>query len=87
MRALYKKGDTVNIFQMSVSKGLIFEGRAVVLKVIDPDGMDEYYHVRFLGPSGEPLRGEEYDRFVDRAGQGDPDQYVRDINKKLNVTA
>jgi len=85
MKALHKKGDTVNIFQMSVSKGLIFEGKAVVLKVLDPNGMDEYYHVRFLGRDGKPALGEEYDRFVDRQGQGDPDQYVKDMNKKLNI--
>jgi hypothetical protein len=53
--------------------------------VIDPNGMDEYYHVRFLDPKGKPQLGEEYDRFVDSQGQGDPDQYVKDINKKLNI--
>jgi hypothetical protein len=85
MKALHKRGDTVNVFQMSLSKGLIFEGRATILKALDPDGMDEYYHVRFHGKDGKPQLGEEYDRFIDRQGQGDPDAYVKEINKKLNV--
>jgi hypothetical protein len=33
MKALHKKGDVVNIYQMSVSEGLLFEGKAVILKV------------------------------------------------------
>jgi len=81
MQALHKKGDTVNIFQMSASKGLLFEGKAVVLKVLD--AADEYYRVRFIGKDGKPALGEEYDRFVDRDGQGNPDQYIAEFNKKI----
>ena len=85
---LFKKGDVVNIFQMSVQKGLIFEGKATVLKY-DPDAgpWDERYKVRFHGRDGKPSLGEEYWRFVDRDGQGDPEQYIREFNKRIGYKA
>lgn len=86
MKHLLKKGDAVNIFQMSMSKGLLFEGRATVLKPVG-DGSDEHYMVRFHGKDGKPARGEDYERFIDRDGQGDPDQYIREFNKRIGYKA
>ena len=83
---LFKKGDAVNIFQMSVSKGLLFEGRATVLKPFG-DGSDEHYMVRFHGKDGKPALGEEYERFIDRDGQGDPQQYIREFNRRIGYKA
>jgi hypothetical protein len=85
MTTLFKKGDEVNIFQMSVSEGLLFEGRATVLKYIGSPGdpWDEHYMVRFHGRDGKPSLGEEYERFIDREGQGDPNEYVRTFNKRI----
>jgi hypothetical protein len=86
---LFKKGDVVNIYQMSVSKGLLFEGKATVLKYIGSpkDPYDEHYKVRFHGRDGKPARGEDYERFIDRDGQGDPDEYIREFNKRIGYRA
>ena len=62
-------GDYVNVFQMSHSKGLLFEGRAAVVEKVDD--IDERYIVRFT----EEL-DETFERFVDPDGQDDPHQYV-----------
>jgi hypothetical protein len=87
MKHLHKKGDVVNIFQMSVHKGLMFEGRATVLKPTGSVG-DEYYLVRFHGRDDKPELGEEYERFVDRSGQEmPPEEYIAKINRDLNITA
>ena len=84
---LFKKGDVVTIFQMDGRNGLIIEGKATVLKSLGPDNWpEEYYKVRFHGPGGKPALGEEYDRFIDRDGQADPDQYVADFNRRLGIT-
>jgi hypothetical protein len=85
MQHLCKKGDEVNVFQMSAREGLVFEGRATVLKPIGSVG-DERYLVRFHGPDGKPSLGEEYERFVDREGQDDPQAYIKMFNKRLGVT-
>jgi hypothetical protein len=86
VKPLFKKGDVVTVFQMDVRKGLLIEGRATVLKPLSAnDWPDEYYHVRFHGKNGKPSLGEEYDRFIDRDGQTDPDQYVCDFNRRLGI--
>ncbi len=84
MEHLHKKGDVVNVFQMSVGKGLLFEGKATILKPTDKPG-EERYLVRFHGRDGKPQLGEEYERWIDRNGQSDPDAYIRETNKRLNV--
>ena len=88
MQYLFKKGDVVNIFQMSMSKGLLFEGRATVVKPLDAS--DEYhphYMVRFHGKNGKPALGEEYERFIDRDGQANPQAYICEFNKKIGYAA
>lgn len=85
MTSLFKKGDVVNIFQLSVSQGLMFEGRATVMKSLSRS--DEHYMVRFHGRDGKPARGEEYERFIDRDGQAEPQRYIREFNKKIGHTA
>ena len=70
-------GERVTVFQMSVSKGLLIEGRASIVGIVED--VDEYYMVRF--DSDEP--DETYARFIDKEGQTDPDQYVREVNKKI----
>lgn len=86
MKHLFKKGDVVNIFQMSHNKGLLFEGKATVLKPTGSAG-DELYKVRFHGRDGKPSLGDEYERFIDREGQADPLAYVRAFNKRIGHAA
>lgn len=81
---LWKKGDVVNIFQISMSKGLMLEGRATVSKVIG--GWDEHYMVRFHGKDGKPQR-EAYERFIDRDGQVDAGAYIAEFNKKIGYAS
>lgn len=73
-------GDYVNIFQMSASKGLLFEGRAAIVEKVHD--VDEQYVVRF-----ENEQGETYERFVDREGQEDPKQYIREFNRRIGYAA
>lgn len=81
---MWKKGDVVNIYQLSHSKGLIFEGRATVAKTLDA-AMD-HYMVRFHKKDGTVAR-ETYERFIDREGQGDPSDYIEQFNKRLTTAA
>lgn len=77
----FKKGDVVTVFQCSPARGLEIEGKATVLKA--HKNVDEHYLVRFHGKNGKPSLGEEYDRFVDRDGQADPQTYVREFNARV----
>lgn len=77
----FKVGEVVTVFQMDTRKGLMIEGKATVLSLIDD--VDEQYNVRFYGPDGKPSLGEEYERFVDREGQIDPQKYLREFNEKI----
>lgn len=85
MKHLFKKGDVVNIFQMSASKGLMIEGRATVAKPIG-NPQDEHYMVRFHRKNGE-LESGSYERFIDRDGQSDPQSYIAEFNKKIGYAA
>lgn len=76
----YKADDIVTIFQMSPSKGLFIEGKAIIRKRVP--GVDEQYVVTFIT---EPL--ETYERFVDCWGQSNPKKYVRDFNTKIGKVA
>lgn len=69
-------GERVWIFQMSPAKGLMIEGRATVVELVED--VDEQYVVRF---ENEP--GETYERFIDREGQEDPQAYQRAFNKRI----
>ena len=84
---LFKRGDVVNIFQMSVNRGLLFEGKATVRRYNGSPGdpWDEHYWVSFH-EDGKPTR-DQYQRFIDREGQGDPQQYVEDFNKRIGYRA
>jgi hypothetical protein len=86
MKHLHKKGDVVNVFQLSFSKGLLFEGKATILKPLG-NPQDEHYMVRFHGKDGKPSLGEDYERFIDRDGQDDPQTYIAAFNKKLATPA
>lgn len=86
MQHLHKKGDVVNVFQMSAHKGLLFEGRATILKPTDEPG-EERYLVRFHGRDGKPSLGEEYERWIDREGQDDPQAYIKAFNKRIGIAA
>jgi hypothetical protein len=72
-------GDIVTIFQMSPAKGLLIEGRAAIVAKV-PD-VDEYYIIRFRDDEGT------YQRFVDRFGQENPQQYIREFNAKIGIRA
>lgn len=76
----FKTDDIVTVFQMSPSKGLFIEGKAVVRKRIED--VDGQYFVTFIN---EP--GEVYERFVDAAGQSNPHKYVSGFNKKIGKAA
>lgn len=69
-------GEKVAVFQMSPAKGLMFEGWATIVELIED--VDEQYEVRF---ENEP--DETYERFVDREGQEDPAAYRAEFNKKI----
>lgn len=76
----FKTDDIVTVFQMSPSKGLFIEGKAVIRSQVDD--VDEQYNVTFIS---EPL--ETYERFVDRQGQANPKKYVEDFNKRIGKVA
>jgi len=78
---LWNKGDDVNVFQCSFSKGLLFEGRAKIVKAFG--GWDEHYMVRFYNKKTGKLEREAYERFIDRDGQANPDAYVIEFNKRI----
>jgi hypothetical protein len=78
---LFKKGDVVTVFQMHPAKGLLVEGKATIMKPLSRS--DEHYMVRFHGRDGKPSLGEEYERFIDRDGQTDPEAYIKAFNKKI----
>lgn len=81
---LWKKGDVVNIFQLSMAKGLELEGRAKVVKPLG--GWNEHYMVRFYRKDGK-LERESYERFIDREGQTDPSAYIVEFNKRIGYVA
>lgn len=87
MKHLLKKGAVVNIFQMSYSEGLLFEGKATVVKPVG-NGIDEHYMVRFHADVGK-YNGPTptYERFIDREGQEDAQAYIKAFNKKLGLKA
>ena len=87
MHHLHKRGAVVNIFQMSFNDGLLFEGKATVVKPVG-SGIDEHYMVRFHSDIGK-YNGTTptYERFIDREGQADPDAYIKAFNKKLGIKA
>lgn len=85
MEALWKKGDDVTIFQLSWNKGLFVEGRAKITKVMG--GSNEHYMVRFYKKNGKTLERESYERFIDREGQTDPDEYIKKFNARIGVGA
>lgn len=76
----YDLGDIVVVFQMSPSKGLFIEGEAAIVEIVDD--VDEQYVVRFRNELDET-----YERFVDWQGQENPQQYVRDFNRKIGIAA
>lgn len=81
---LWKKGDVVNIFQLSGRKGLELEGRATVAKALG--GWDEHYMVRFHRKDGQ-IEREAYERFIDRDGQTDAAAYIAEFNKRIGFKA
>lgn len=72
----YDLGEYVTIFQMHPSKGLLIEGRAAIVEIVED--VDEQYVVRF-----ENEQDETYERFVDWQGQESPAAYVREFNRKI----
>lgn len=87
MKPLWKKGDVVTIYQLSYSKGLTVEGKATVVKPLDPEGGNEHYMVRFHRKDGK-LDREAYERFIDREGQaGDEQDYIKAFNAKCGIVA
>jgi hypothetical protein len=74
----FDAGERVWVFQMSHSKGLFLEGRATIVRRVDD--VDEQYIVRF-----DEEKAETYERFIDREGQENPQQYIREMNNKLGL--
>lgn len=73
------------LFQCSFNKGLIFEGRAKIVKAFG--GWDEHYMVRFYNKKTGKLDREAYERFIDRDGQKDPDAYITEFNKRAGIAS
>lgn len=84
MKHLHKCGAIVNIYQMSPGKGLMYEGRATVVKPVG-NASDEHYMVRFLADEDRDSSGMRptYEWFIDRDGQGDPQAYIAAFNKRI----
>ena len=78
-RSRRPKGDVVTVFGCTFGGKFVIEGRATVLKRI-PD-IDEQYKIRFHGRDGEPSLGEEYERFIDPAGQTNPQAHLAALNR------
>ncbi len=88
MKHLHQKGDVVNVFQLSMNKGLLLEGKATIVKPIG-SAQDEHYMVMFHSDLPTYPRGRcpTYGRFIDRAGQDDPLTYIETFNKRLQTRA
>lgn len=80
----FDRGKVVTVFQMSPSKGLFIEGKAIIRKRVTD--VDEQYLVSF-DAAGKGYENEAYERFVDTWGQDSPEKYVRDFNKKIGIAA
>jgi hypothetical protein len=76
----FKADDIVTVFQMCPRRGLMVEGKAVIVERIED--VDEQYMVTFIS---EP--GATYERFVDAWGQSNPKKYVQDFNRKIGKVA
>jgi hypothetical protein len=88
MKHLHNKGDVVNVFQLSMSKGLLLEGKATIVKPIG-EAQDEHYMVTFHSDLNKYPRGRcpSYERFIDREGQDDALAYIEAFNKRLGLKA
>lgn len=86
MKPLWKKGDVVTIYQLSMAKGLMVEGKATVVSFCGNDG-DEHYMVRFHQKNGK-IESQAYERFIDREGQtGEAQTYIDAFNKRIGYAA
>jgi len=74
-------GKIVTVFQMHFSKGLTIEGQAAIVDLVAD--VDDQYIVRFRGDDDD----QTYERFVDRFGQENPEQYVREFNQRIGSWA
>lgn len=81
----FKAGNVVTIFQMHPRRGLEIEGKATIVKRVV--GVDEQYVVTFHKIRIGENPGEQYERFVDTWGQDNPEKYVKDWNKRMEVGA
>ena len=61
--------------QLSASKELVIEGRATIRKRVAD--VDEQYRVEFANKPGMT-----HIRFVDSWGQGNPEKYIQDFNRR-----
>ena len=83
-------GETVTVYQMSPAKGLMIEGLATIVNLVD--GVDEYYEVRFKRDLDDYARVSDcptYERFLDREGSNhpNPQQYIREFNRWIGKAA
>ena len=78
----FKKGDRVTVFQIS-NAGLLVEGLALVESLVSD--VDEYYTVRFWNKRAHSWETETYERFIDRDGQDEPEEYIKSFNKKFGI--
>ena len=85
MKPLWKKGDVVTVYQLTYGSGLIVEGKATIVKVLDRPM--EHYMVRFHRKDGK-LEREAYERFIDREGQEKPaEEYIKEFNQRIGFKA
>ena len=67
----FKRGDRVAVFAQTLSGRYTIEGHATIMRPVKE--RDEAYIVAF--PDGR------YERFVDPAGQADPQAYLAKLNE------
>ena len=68
----FQRDDVVTVFNQTMSGKVIIEGKARIVQPVE--GVDEQYEVRF--GDEEP----KVERFVDPAGQIDPEAHLDELN-------
>ena len=71
----FQRDDVVTVFNQTMSGKFIIEGKATIVRPIDD--VDEQYIVKMPSSDGY---NEHLQRFVDPAGQGDPEAHLDELN-------
>jgi hypothetical protein len=77
----YDLGDIVIVFNQTMGGKFIIEGTAAIVDFVSD--VDEQYYVRFRHTDDQRV----VQRFVDPAGQNDPEAFVRRLNGAMLTAA